>query len=121
VRSTQLSLTINNSLLIINTSPFNSLKEGGGVFPFFSFKKNSVSLLTEQLEEEFKTSVDDYIETCKTLNISPQKSFKGTFNVRIAPELHKEVAFQAAKRNLSLNRMVEEALKHELSNYANAG
>jgi predicted HicB family RNase H-like nuclease len=74
----------------------------------------------EQLEKEFKISVDDYIETCKKLDISPQKSFKGTFNVRIAPELHKEVAFQAAKRNLSLNRMVEEALKHELLNYQGA-
>ena len=70
------------------------------------------------LEKEFKASVDDYIETCQELNIKPQKSFKGTFNVSIAPELHKEADFQAAKRNLSLNRLVEEALKHELVNNA---
>jgi predicted HicB family RNase H-like nuclease len=75
----------------------------------------------EALEKEFKTSVDDYIETCKELNIKPQKSFKGTFNVRITPELHKEAAFQAAKRNLSLNRLVEEALKHELVSNSGTG
>ncbi len=68
----------------------------------------------EELEKEFKTSVDDYLETCRKLDIDPQKSFKGTFNIRITPELHKEIAFQAAKRKLSLNRLVEEALKHEL-------
>lgn len=69
----------------------------------------------EGLENEFKTAVDDYIETCKKLNIKPQKTFKGTFNVRVTPELHKEVAFQAVKRNISLNRLVELAIKHELS------
>jgi predicted HicB family RNase H-like nuclease len=72
----------------------------------------------EELEKEFKTSVDDYLETCRKLDIDPQKSFKGTFNIRITPELHKEIAFQAAKRKLSLNRLVEEALKHELLNNA---
>lgn len=73
------------------------------------------------LEKEFKAAVDDYIDTCKNLNIKPQKSFKGTFNVRIAPELHKEAAFQAAKRNLSLNRLVEEALRHELVRNSGTG
>lgn len=69
----------------------------------------------EELEKEFKTAVDDYLETCRKLNIEPQKTFKGTFNVRIAPELHKKAAFLASKRNLSLNRLVEEAIRHELT------
>ncbi|MCX6580454.1 MAG: type II toxin-antitoxin system HicB family antitoxin [Candidatus Aminicenantes bacterium] len=69
----------------------------------------------EDLQKEFKSAVDDYLETCKKLSIKPQKSFKGTFNVRVTPELHKEIAFQAVKRNLSLNRLVEAAIRHELS------
>jgi len=68
-----------------------------------------------ELESEFKAAVDDYLETCRRLNIQPQKTFKGTFNVRIAPELHKEAAFLASKRNLSLNRLVEDAIRHELA------
>jgi predicted HicB family RNase H-like nuclease len=76
-----------------------------------TFESTSV----EGLENEFKIAVDDYLETCKKLNIKPQKSFKGTFNVRVTPELHKEVAFQAVKRNVSLNRLVESAIRHELN------
>jgi predicted HicB family RNase H-like nuclease len=71
----------------------------------------------EDLEKEFKAAVDDYLETCKNLNIKPQKSFKGTFNVRIDPELHRKAAFQASKRNLSLNKLVEEAIEHELASW----
>jgi len=73
------------------------------------------AMSVDQLEEEFKNAVDDYLETCKKLDVKPQKSFKGTFNVRISPELHREAAFQAVKRRLSLNRLVEEAIKHEIN------
>ena len=31
----------------------------------------------------FKEAVDDYIETCKSIGKEPQKSFNGTFNIRI--------------------------------------
>ena len=75
----------------------------------------------DDLEKEFKAAVDDYLETCKGLNIAPQKPFKGTFNVRIDPELHREAAFQASKRNLSLNKLVEEAIEHELASWKSAG
>lgn len=69
----------------------------------------------EDLEREFGAAVDDYIETCKDLGIEPQRSFKGTFNVRINPELHQEAAFEAVKKNLSLNKFIEQAIQHELA------
>ncbi|MCP4213352.1 MAG: type II toxin-antitoxin system HicB family antitoxin [bacterium] len=69
----------------------------------------------EDLENQFKDAVDDYLATCKKLNINPQKSFKGTFNLNIPPELHKRATFAAAKRDISLNRLVELAIEHELS------
>ncbi|MCK4765957.1 MAG: type II toxin-antitoxin system HicB family antitoxin [Candidatus Aminicenantes bacterium] len=47
----------------------------------------------EELEKEFQAAVDDYLETCEKLDIKQQKSFKGTLNVRIAPDLHKTSAF----------------------------
>jgi predicted HicB family RNase H-like nuclease len=71
--------------------------------------------------DKFKEAVDDYLETCKGLSIKPRKSFKGTFNVRIDPELHREAAFQASKRNISLNKLVEEAIEHELASRESAG
>ena len=44
----------------------------------------------EELETNFKTSVDEYLQTCEELGREPQKAYKGVFNVRIEPELHKK-------------------------------
>ncbi|VVM26893.1 hypothetical protein BSPWISOXPB_5574 [uncultured Gammaproteobacteria bacterium] len=42
-----------------------------------------------ELESNFKNSVNDYIQTCEDLNRKPQKTYKGSFNLRIDPQLHK--------------------------------
>ena len=42
---------------------------------------------------------------------NPDKEFKGTFNVRIPPELHKKAALEAAKQNITLNQYVIQAIK----------
>jgi predicted HicB family RNase H-like nuclease len=39
-----------------------------------------------------------YLEICKEQGNEPEKAFKGTFNVRISPELHQRVAVAAARR-----------------------
>lgn len=68
----------------------------------------------DTLEKEFRNSVDDYIETCGELGREPQKAFRGLFNVRVSPELHKKAAVTALKRKISLNRLVENALAREV-------
>lgn len=40
----------------------------------------------------------------------PEKAYKGTFNIRISPELHKNAAIYAAEHKISLNSVVETAL-----------
>ena len=37
-------------------------------------------------------------------------TFKGTFNIRISPQLHKNAAIYAAEHKISLNSVVETAL-----------
>ncbi len=64
----------------------------------------------DSLKKDFEESVDDYLESCKKDNTIPEKSFKGSFNIRINPELHKNLACYAMKNNTSLNKVVEEAL-----------
>ena len=49
----------------------------------------------DELETNFKNAVDEYILTCKELNREPQKAFKGVFNVRVQPELHKKIYKEA--------------------------
>jgi predicted HicB family RNase H-like nuclease len=68
----------------------------------------------KKIKEEFKAAVDDYIETCKELGIEPHKSFSGTFNVRIGPELHQKVALFATQKNIKINAVVIKSLEKYL-------
>lgn len=55
------------------------------------------------LRGAFEEAVDDYLETCKTEGITPEKPFKGSFNVRVGAALHQRVAIAAAQRGMTLN------------------
>jgi predicted HicB family RNase H-like nuclease len=63
-----------------------------------------------QAQSAFAELVDDYIETCRELGKEPGKPFKGTFNVRIAPELHRQVAMSAADLGETMNAWISAAL-----------
>jgi predicted HicB family RNase H-like nuclease len=63
------------------------------------------------LQKQFEEAVDDYLETCKSLNRNPQKPLRGQFNVRIAPELHKAATLRAISDNKPLNEIVVRALE----------
>ena len=67
-----------------------------------------------ELEDNFHLVVDDYLETCKALGREPQKVYKGVFNVRIEPELHKKVYQEALKAGVSLNSFVRLALSRSV-------
>ena len=62
------------------------------------------------LVEDFHSAVDDYLELCAAEGVEPEKAYKGSFNVRISPELHKKAAIAAMAKQLSLNRFVEESI-----------
>ena len=61
------------------------------------------------LQKEFEAAVDDYIETCVELGREPQVTFKGQFNVRVSPKLHRELTVRAVHDNVSLNDVVNRA------------
>jgi len=64
------------------------------------------------LRTSFKEAVDGYLETCLEIGKDPEKSYKGTFNVRIAPALHRDLAIYSATHGKSLNSTVEEAIRN---------
>lgn len=68
-----------------------------------------------ELEDNFQNSVDEYLSTCKELNREPQKSYKGVFNVRITPQLHKQIYKEALKTGLSMNAFIQQALANRVS------
>ena len=42
------------------------------------------------LVEDFHGAVDDYLQLCEGQGKAPEKAYKGSFNIRIAPETHKQ-------------------------------
>lgn len=65
----------------------------------------------KQLVEDFHGAVDDYLALCAEEGIEPEKAYKGSFNIRISPELHKQAVVYAMAHQLSLNSVVEQALR----------
>ena len=66
------------------------------------------------LKRNFEESVEDYIQLCKEIGKDPLKSFKGSFNVRIEPNLHSRAFKKASLKGKSLNQFVQEAIEKEL-------
>ena len=44
----------------------------------------------DDLIKAFRNEVDDYVTLCKVLKKKPEKSYKGSFNIRIPPEIHRK-------------------------------
>ena len=66
----------------------------------------------KELIEDFHGAVDAYLEMCSEMGEEPEKAYKGSFNIRISPELHKQIAVYAMSQQLSINSLVECALQN---------
>lgn len=62
------------------------------------------------LRKAFEEAVDDYLATCEELGRSPKKPFRGSFNVRVPPQLHRDAALRAARDDVALNEVLVRAL-----------
>ncbi|MEM7109912.1 MAG: type II toxin-antitoxin system HicB family antitoxin [Bacteroidota bacterium] len=67
------------------------------------------------LEDDFKEAVDVYLADCKDVGKTPEKPFKGSFNVRIPASLHQKAALLAMEAKTSLNNFVAEAIRSRVS------
>lgn len=81
-----------------------------GINDLIVFEGNTIP----ELKKAFKEAVDDYLETCKELNKTPEKSYKGSFNVRVPGELHRIAAYYASANKKSLNEVIVAALEKYL-------
>jgi len=68
------------------------------------------------MRKSFQDAVNDYLATCKAKNIIPDKPFKGSFNVRTGPELHRLAYIYARKKKMNLNKVIVDALQKYLTN-----
>jgi predicted HicB family RNase H-like nuclease len=68
----------------------------------------------EELEQDFRAGVDEYLEICTEKGIKPQKSFTGTFNIRIPSETHGMAVVKAKELGINLNTFVKNAIEDKL-------
>ena len=73
----------------------------------------SFSSVTE-LKAAFEEAVEDYIELCQLNGKEPKKTYKGSFNIRIRPELHKQAVQLALMEGKSLNQFIENAIEDRI-------
>lgn len=81
-----------------------------GIEDLVSFEGRSV----DELRKSFKEAVEDYLELCQKSGKASIRSFKGTFNVRVPPDLHKKAVRKSISEGISLNRLVRRALEKEI-------
>lgn len=77
-----------------------------GMKALLSYEGSSV----EELEQDFQNVIEEYLADCRERNVEPEQPYKGNFNVRISPELHRNIAVYAMEHGKSLNAAVEEAI-----------
>lgn len=63
-----------------------------------------------EIEKCFREEIDAYLETCAQLGRNPDKSYSGSFNVRVSSESHRKIAIISEKKGISLNKVVETAI-----------
>ena len=68
----------------------------------------------KELEEDFKEAIDTYLTDCENEGVTPEKPFKGSFNVRVSAELHQKAALLAMDEKISLNSFVAESIRERI-------
>lgn len=66
----------------------------------------------KELKSAFIEAVEDYIMLCAEIGKKPQKSYKGSFSIRVSPDLHRRISMYAAQQNMNLNQFVKSTLQH---------
>ena len=67
------------------------------------------------LEVDFREAINAYLADCKAGRKTPEKPFKGSFNVRIPARLHQKAALLAMEAKTSLNSFVAEAIRERVT------
>jgi len=81
-----------------------------GIDDLVSFEGESVA----ELKRSFREAVEDYVQLCKESGKAVYRSCRGSFNVRLSPELHRKAIMVSQERGISLNQLVQSAVETEV-------
>ena len=82
-----------------------------GIDGLVNFEGESVKELTDAFHE----AVEDYLEYCKEEGIEPHKSYSGSLNIRISPEVHSTIAILAKQAGISVNAFIKSAVEKQVA------
>ena len=89
-----------------------------GIDDLVNYEGESVDELTAAFHE----AVDDYLIFCEEHNCKPEKSYSGSFNIRISPATHRDIANRATEAGISINafvkKVLDEAVKEPLPSFS---
>ena len=81
-----------------------------GINGLVNFEGESVKELTTAFHE----AVDDYLAYCEDEGIEPDKSYTGVLNVRLTPNIHRQIAMLALQAGISINAYIKDALEENV-------
>ncbi|MDR3226540.1 MAG: type II toxin-antitoxin system HicB family antitoxin [Prevotellaceae bacterium] len=82
-----------------------------GINDLITFEGESV----DELKQAFYYMVDEHIKDCERDKTPVEKSYKGNFNVRLTPELHRKAVITAKLRGRTLNAFVKDAIEKAMA------
>lgn len=82
-----------------------------GISDSLNFHGSSINELTEM----FHQSVDNYLDNCRKIGKAPEKEYKGSLNIRLSADLHRQAALEAARQGISLNQLISRSLASALA------
>ena len=85
---------------VINAAPY----------PIVTFQATDV----DDLRREFHKSIDDYLEWCAEDGVEPRRGSSGKLNLRLGPDLHRQVSVEAAANDQSINEWITQTRSREI-------
>lgn len=67
-----------------------------------------------ELKKAFEEAVDAYIEMCAENGLTANKPCSGTLNVRLGPELHREIQLLALSQSISINALIKDCVQNRV-------
>ena len=85
---------------VINAAPY----------PIVTFEASDV----DGLKQEFRRSIDDYLDRCEEDGVEPRRGFSGRLKLRLGPDLHRLVSVEATANALSINEWITRTNSKEI-------
>ena len=81
-----------------------------GINDIVGFHGDSVA----ELRGAFEEAVDDYFQTCESLNRPPQQPYSGNLMLQVPPEVHAAIAIAAEVSGKSVSQWATDTFAHAL-------